>query len=94
MTSNENVESIEKLIQKAKKVGFDEVPENFDELTNTVIEILRQSGKIMTAKQMHEITGHKNPKWFSDKMWQLAKKGVLERLPTRGYYRFANPKAE
>ena len=78
---------IENLIAKAKKVGFDTVPESTSELETKVIEILRQSKKIFTAKQMFSILQEKNAKWYSDKMWNLAKKGVLIKLETRGFYK-------
>ena len=87
MTSNEKTE-IEKLVLKAKSIGHDEVPQNLDELTEKIVEILRQSEKIFTAKEMYGIIGEKNTKFYSDKMWQLAKKGVLVKLPTRGYYKY------
>lgn len=82
-------EEIEALIAKAKKVGYDEVPESTSELEQKVVQILKVTGKIYTAKQMCEITGEKSPKWFSDKMWNLAKKGVLIKLETRGFYKHA-----
>jgi len=81
-------ESIESLILKARKIGRDTVPESMSELETKVITILRESKKIMTAKQMHEILQEKNPKFYSDKMWQLAKKGTLVKLATRGYYKY------
>ncbi len=78
---------IQKLVGKARQIGFDEVPESTSELEIKVIEILRQSKKIMTAKQMFSILQEKNAKWYSDKMWNLAKKGVLIKLETRGFYK-------
>ena len=81
-------EEIEKLITKAKKIGHDTVPQNLDELTEKIVEILKQSEKIFTAKQMYSIIQEKNTKFYSDKMWNLAKKGVLVKLPTRGYYKY------
>lgn len=88
MTSKEKV-SIEDLVSKAKKVGFDKVPESTSELEIKLVEIMRQSGKIFTAKQMcKDILNEQDPKWFSDKMWNLAKKGVLKKLPTRGFYQY------
>ena len=78
---------IQKLVGKARQIGFDEVPESTSELEIKVIEILRQSKKIMTAKQMFSILQEKNAKWYSDKMWNLAKKGVLIKLETRGVYK-------
>ncbi len=91
--TNENESSqtsveIENLIRKAKKVGFTEVPESTSELETKLILVMKNSGKIHTAKQMFEILQEKNAKWFSDKMWNLAKKGVLTKLPTRGFYQF------
>lgn len=79
---------IEKLISKAKQVGFDKVPESHSELESKVIEIFRLSQKILTAKQCQAIIGEKETKWYSDKLWYLAKKGVLVKLETRGYYKF------
>ena len=93
--TNENDSSqteIENLVKKAKKVGFDTVPESTSELERQLLFIMKSSGKIHTAKQMFEILQQKNAKWFSDKMWNLAKKGVLEKLPTRGFYRFIETK--
>lgn len=79
---------IDSLVRQAKKVGFDTVPESTSELETKVVEILRQSEKIMTAKQMFEICQEKNAKWYSDKMWNLAKKGILVKLETRGFYKY------
>ncbi len=81
---------IEKLVAKAKKIGHDEVPQNLDELTEKIVEIMRQTGKIFTAKEMFSLIQERNTKFYSDKMWNLAKKGVLVKLPTRGYYQIAN----
>lgn len=86
-SSNSDTSEIERLVSKAKLVGFDEVPESTSELETKVVEILRQSKKIMTAKQMFSILQEKNAKWYSDKMWNLAKKGVLVKLETRGFYK-------
>ncbi len=86
-SNSETSDEIQRLIAKAKQVGFDEVPESTSELETKVVEILRQSKKIMTAKQMFSILQEKNAKWYSDKMWNLAKKGVLVKLETRGFYK-------
>lgn len=79
---------IEKLISQAKKVGFDTVPQNLDEITTKIVEIMRQTEQIFTAKVMYNLIKERNTKFYSDKMWNLAKKGVLVKLPTRGYYKY------
>lgn len=80
---------IESLVNKAKEVGFDEVPESTSELETSLILVMKGSGKIHTAKQMFETLGkEKTSKWFSDKMWNLAKKGVLLHLDKRGFYQY------
>ena len=85
--SNEEKSEIEKLVSQAKKIGHDTVPQSTSELETKVVEILRLSKKIMTAKEMFSICQEKNAKWYSDKMWNLAKKGVLVKLETRGFYK-------
>lgn len=84
----EDNSTIESLIRKAKKVGFETVPESTSELELKLVELMKQSGKIHTAKQMYEIFQEKNSKWFSDKMWNLAKKKVLVHLDKRGFYQY------
>ena len=81
------ITEIEKLIAQAKRIGHDEVPASTSELETKLVEIMKQSGKIFTAKELCGILKEKSPKWFSDKMWNLAKKGVLVKLETRGYYK-------
>ena len=90
MTNENNVSQteIEILVKKARKVGFETVPESTSELETKLVFIMRNSGKIHTAKQMFEILQEKNAKWFSDKMWNLAKKGILVKLATRGFYQY------
>ena len=85
---------IEKLISKAEKIGHTTVPQNLDEITTKIVEIMRQTGKIFTAKQMFELIQERNTKLYSDKMWNLAKKGVLVKLETRGYYQIASTQSE
>ena len=83
----ENTE-IQKLVSKARQIGHDSVPENLDALTIKVVEIFKQSGKIFSAKEMFGLIQERNTKFYSDKMWNLAKKGILVKLETRGYYRY------
>ncbi len=79
---------MQKLISKARSIGHDEVPENLDILTTKIVEILKQTGKIFTAKEMFALIQERNTKFYSDKMWNLAKKGILTKLETRGYYEY------
>ena len=79
---------LEKLIQKSMKIGHSEVPKNLDEITTKIIEIMKQSKKIFSAKEMFELIQERNTKFYSDKMWNLAKKNVLVKLETRGYYKY------
>ena len=60
---------IEKLVSQAKKIGHDSVPQNLDEITNKIVEIMRQSEKIFTAKEMFGLIQERNTKFYSDKMW-------------------------
>lgn len=96
MTNTENQDSqsqnkkskIDKMVEKAIELGHDTIPSGTSELEITVIEIFRQSKKIMTAKEIFSITAEKDAKWYSDKLWGLAKKGILVKMPTRGYYKY------
>ncbi len=81
-------QEIQKLVSKARSIGHDEVPENLDILTTKIVEIFKQSGKIFSAKEMFSLIQERNTKFYSDKMWNLAKKGILVKLETRGYYRY------
>ena len=81
---------IEKLVAKANLIGHDTVPQNLDEITVKIVEIMRQTEKIFTAKEMFALIKERNTKFYSDKMWNLAKKGVLVKLETRGYYKIAS----
>lgn len=98
MTNTENTSSekvskktrIDAMVAKAIELGHDSIPSGTSELEITVVEIFRQSKKIMTAKEIFSITAEKDSKWYSDKLWALAKKGILIKMPTRGYYKY-NP---
>ncbi len=79
---------IDKLVTNAKKVGFDTVPQNLDEITIKIVEIMKQTEQIFTAKVMYGLIKERNTKFYSDKMWNLAKKGILVKLETRGYYKY------
>ncbi len=85
---------LEKAVLEAKKVGFDTVPNSSTELEQKIVDIFTLSGKILTAKQVQKILGEKQVKWYSDKLWYMAKKDVLEKLQTRGYYRIFSSKEE
>ena len=87
MTEKQISTSLKEEIEKAIKVGFDQVPESTNLLELKILEIFNQSQKILTAKQVYNILGEKQQKWYSDKLWYLAKSGKLVKCETRGYYK-------
>ncbi len=78
-----------KMIAQAKSVGHNTVPAGTSELEEKILAIFKGSGKILTAKQVCGIIKEKDTKFYSDKLWYMAKAGKLEKLKTRGYYRIA-----
>ncbi len=78
---------IESIVSKAKLVGLDEAPKSTSVLQDVIFKTLTQSGKVYSAKLLHESTGLLTPKHFSDKMWQMSEKGIIVKCETRGYYR-------
>ena len=87
-TSSEKVPSrnLEELVAQAKRIGSDTVPAGTSELEEKILAIFDQSGKILTAKQVCGIIGEKDTKFYSDKLWYMAKAGKLRKLKTRGFY--------
>ena len=86
MTENNISTSLKKQVEKAKLVGFDIVPSSTNQLELDILALFDLSQKIMTAKLVCQILGQKQQKWYSDKLWNLAKTGKLVKLETRGYY--------
>ena len=86
MTENDISTSLKKQVEKAKLVGFDKVPNSTTQLETDILAIFDLSQKILTAKSVCQILGEKSQKWYSDKLWYLAKAGKLVKLETRGYY--------
>lgn len=89
--------NVDELIRKAENIGFSEVPESTDQIVTAMLQGLKNSKKIVTAKMLQTSMKVKSNKWFSDTLWKLAKKGVLIKHKARGYYsyNFANePKVE
>ena len=74
-----------KIIEKAKLVGFTELPIGGSLLENQVIELFKETNLIMSAKVVQDLLGEKTNKWYSDKLWNLEKKGILVVL-SRGLY--------
>lgn len=85
MTLEQN--ELDKLVSKGKLIGHDEIPANNDKLVVQFVEIMRRTEKIFSAKEMTKLTGEKNAKFYSDKMWNLVKRGTLVNL-ARGYYKY------
>ncbi len=82
---------IKDLIENAKLVGFDKVPESTTALEADIAAIFRETGKKFTAQAIHGILAGKyaNPaKYYSDKLWYMEKKGTLVHCGVRGWYRF------
>lgn len=93
---NSNNEIIDELVKKANKLGSDVVPEQYDEVVQQMLTVMKSSGKILTVKiitDMFKSTG-KSSKFWSDKMWNLAKQGVLLHLSKRGHYQYNNKQSE
>ncbi len=76
------------IVEKAMKVGFKEVPVSTSALEIKVVQLFKDTKQIMSAKAVHGILGEKEPKWYSDKLWFLAKKQILVCV-SRGYYKLA-----
>jgi len=82
---------IEDIIEKAKSVGFIEVPQSTTALEADIARIFQQTGKKFTAQAIHKLLSKKydNPaKYYSDKLWYMEKKGTLEHCGVRGWYKF------
>ena len=79
-------DNMARMIAQAKQLGTDTVPEGTSELETKILAIFNQSGKILTAQQVCKIIGEKEQKFYSDKLWYLAKASKLVKLSTRGYY--------
>jgi len=79
-------DNLARMVAQAKMLGSDTVPEGTSELETKILAIFNQSGKILTAQQVCKIIGEKEQKFYSDKLWYLAKADKLVKLKTRGYY--------
>ena len=87
-SSHKNQSRYSELVEKAKQVGHDTVPTGTTELETKIVEIFKQSGKILTAKEIFSIIQERDSKYFSDKLWYLARKKILVKLQERGYYKY------
>lgn len=85
-TSKVPSDNLASLVAKAKSIGSDTVPAGTSELEEKILAIFDQSGKILTAKQVCSIIREKDTKFYSDKLWYMAKAGKLRKLKTRGFY--------
>ena len=94
-TKNVTDSSIEELVRKANKLGSDVIPDNYDETVQQMLTVMKSSGKILTVKIITEMfkSSDKTSKFWSDKMWNLAKQGILLHLSKRGHYQY-NSKSE
>ncbi len=76
------------IVKKATESGFTEVPLSTSLQELKVIQLFKDTKVIMSAKMVHAALGEKEPKWYSDKLWFLAKKEILVCV-SRGYYKLA-----
>jgi len=82
---------IEDIIEKAKSVGFIEVPQSTTALEADIARIFQQTGKKFTAQAIHGLLKNKysNPaKYYSDKLYYMRLKGTLVHTGTRGWYEY------
>jgi len=86
MTEKHETRTWEEIVRDAKKAGFTELPVGGSALESQVIKLFQDTKSIMTAKVVMDQLGEKPQKWYSDKLWQLEKKGILVVL-ARGYYK-------
>lgn len=87
MTKNQQERTWEQIVSDAKKAGFTEIPVSTSALEQKVIKLFKDTKIIMTAKIVMDQLGEKPQKWYSDKLWYLAQKDILETV-TRGCYRY------
>ena len=105
MTTSENqktnkVENLDLVNQEIQKIVGElekEIPKNREISESTsilefkILRIFEGYGKPMMAKEIQKKLPEKPVKWFSDKLWSLRQKGLLE-SPSRGYYQFPQKK--
>jgi len=82
-------QSLDSLIEQASKIGHDSVPAGTSELESKIQGIFDNSGKIMSAKEVFSIIKERDAKYYSDKLWYMAKAGKLVKLRDRGWYKTA-----
>ena len=87
--SNQAKSSLDSLIQQARQIGHDEVPQGTTALEGKIQTIFDNSGKIMSAKEVFSIIKERDAKYYSDKLWYMAKAGKLIKLEARGWYKTA-----
>lgn len=86
-TSNPSLAS---LLRQAESVGHSEVPTSVTELESKIQYIFDNSGKIMSAKEVFGIIKERDAKYYSDKLWYMARAGKLVKIPNaRGWYQSA-----
>lgn len=76
------------IVEKAIEAGFTTVPVSTSAQELKVIQLFKDTKIIMSAKVVHAALGVKDNKWYSDKLWNLAKKDILVCV-SRGYYKLA-----
>ena len=73
-------------ISKSQEIGYDVIPLSTSEINLKIISMFDNSQKIMTPKMVYNILHIKTPKYFSDKLWNMYKSGLIKFTGSRGYY--------
>lgn len=80
-------------IELSKKLGSLEIEESSSDFEIKMKNVFSENPKlIFTSKKLLEILKEKDLKFFSDKCWNLEKKGFLEKC-SRGQYRLRGGKS-
>ncbi len=87
MTLNEK-DNWKCIVDKAIASGYDTVPVSASVLEAKILQLFKDTKKIMSAKVVFEALGEKEQKYYSDKLWYMAQKGHLKCV-SRGFYKLA-----
>ncbi len=87
MTLNEK-DNWKSIVDKAIASGYKEVPVSASLLEIKILQLFKDTKIIMSAKVVFDALGEKEQKFFSDKLWYMARKGQLKCV-ARGFYKLA-----
>ncbi len=87
MTKNENKNISWEEVVKFAKLEAADTPVSGSVLENKVVKLFKDADCMLSAKVCMDTLGEKHQKWYSDKLWNLAQKGVLV-CKQRGWYQY------